>query len=83
MFDILEEVVEHIMLFLNIPNRPILSAVVKGILISFIIFIVMRGARLFFQDITSAYIIDDAKLCIASGIFLAAISLFFDLIEKK
>ena len=82
MFDILEGIVEHIMLFFNIPDRPFFTALVKWILISFILFVTARIIRLF-QSFGSAYLLDDAKLCIALGFFLAVVSLFFDVIEKK
>ena len=49
MFDILESIVEHIMLFFNIPDRPFLTALVKAIVITLMTFIVMRLARFFFR----------------------------------
>lgn len=82
MFDILEGIIKHIMLVLHIPNRPCLTAIVKWILITTILFLAARVIR-FFQSFGSAYLLDDAKLCIALGFFLAAVSLFFELIEKK
>lgn len=82
MLDILEEIVEYIMLALNIPNRPFLTALVKWLVLASILFTVMRIGR-FFQSLGSAYILDDAKLCIALGLLGTVVSLFFDLIENK
>lgn len=82
MFDILEGIVERIMLVLHIPNRPILSALVKWVIIATIFFTTARIIR-FFQSLSSAYLLDDIKLCLALGFFLASVSLFFDLVEKK
>lgn len=82
MFGIFEGIVEHIMLFFNIPDRQFLTALVKWATIATILFTAARVIR-FFQSSGSAYILDDIKLCLALGLFLAAVSLFFDLVEKK
>lgn len=57
MFDILKGIVEHIMLFFNIPDRPFLTALVKAIVITVTTFIVMRFARFFFESIKTSLII--------------------------
>lgn len=78
----MEGIVEDIILVLHIPNRPFLTALVKRVLITVIFFITARVIRLF-QLLGSEYILDNIKLSIALGFFLAEVSLFFDLIEKK
>ncbi len=83
MFYILEEIVEHIMLFLNIPDRPFLSALIKAIIITILVFIGMRTARFFVESIASGYLIDDLKTSLIIGCGLALLMLLFDLFEKK
>lgn len=83
MFYILEEIVEHIMLFLNISNRPFLTALVKAIVITLLTFTVMRSARFFFESIKSGYLIEDIKTSLIIGCGLAILMLIFDLFEKK
>lgn len=83
MFYILEEIVEHIMLFLNIPNRPFLTALVKAMIITLIVFIGMRIARFFVESIASGYLVDDMKTSLIIGCGLAMLVLLFDLFEKK
>lgn len=51
MFDILEGIVEHIVLFLNIPNRPFLTALVKAMIIFLITFTTLRLARFLVKSI--------------------------------
>lgn len=83
MFDILEGIVEHIMLFFNIPDRPFLTALVKAIVITLMTFTVMRSARFFFESIKSGYLIEDIKTSLIIGCGLALLMLIFDVFEKK
>jgi len=81
MLDILEGIVEHIMLFFNIPDRPFLTALVKGVVISSSFFIGMRLGRFFFQSITSEYVVGDAKVCIILGFCAALLSLLLNAMD--
>lgn len=81
MFDILEGIVEHIMLFFNIPDRPFLTALVKGVVIAVGFFIAMRIGRFFFQSITLGYILGDAQVCIILGFCAALLSLLLNAMD--
>ena len=75
MFYILEEIVEQIMLFLNIPNRPFLTALVKSFLSGLVFFLVVRVARFIKDSIIAKYFVDDIKLSLIAGGIVFTVSL--------
>ena len=75
MFDILEGIVEHIILFFNIPNRPFITALVKSVLSALAFFFVVRIARFIKDSIVSKYFVDDIKLSLIIGGIAFTISL--------
>lgn len=83
MLNILEEIVEHIMLFLNISDRAFLTALVKAILIALITFIVIKLARFFVESIRSGYLIENIKISLIISIGLSVLMLLFNLFEKN
>lgn len=83
MFYILEEIVEHIMMFLNIPNRPFLTALVKSILSVLAFFFVVRIARFIRDSIVSEYFVDDIKLSLIVGGIAFTISLLVSFFERN
>lgn len=80
MFDILEGIVEHIMLFFNMPDRPFITAFIKWVLLTTIFFTVVRLFRLF-QSLGSAYLIDDIRLCVVLGFCAALLSFLLNAMD--
>lgn len=83
MFYILEEIVEHIMLFLNIPDRPFLTALVKGVLTGFTFFVTVRIARFAMYSITSKYFVNDIKLSLVAGCIIFFLSLLVSFVDRN
>lgn len=83
MFYIFEEIVEHIMIFFNIPDRPFLTALVKSIILGFIFFLFMRIARFIVDSITLKYFVDDIKLSLIAGCIVFTVSLLVSFFERN
>ncbi len=80
---LVDMIVTFIMLFFNVKKNIYLNNLIKGILLSFLFFGLIKTGRLFYNVPFSVNLLDDIKWSLILGMGLGCASLFFDFLETR